>query len=74
MSYQGIDKRRSNFDMLKLRVGAGDGNAAVGPGPFYHSALGDCLEYELTFNVYSRVIKTTDDTAARHTFEDISLE
>ncbi|KAI0213766.1 hypothetical protein LSAT2_001158, partial [Lamellibrachia satsuma] len=84
--------------ILKLRVGAGDRNAAEGTAkatadaygnrfyipldfelleshtPFYQRALGDCLEYELTFNDYSRVFKTTDITAASYTIENISLE
>ena len=42
--------------------------------PLYQSALGDGLEYELTFNDYSRVIKTTYDTAASYTTANISLE
>ena len=42
--------------------------------PFYQSALGDRLEYELTFNDYSRVIKATGDTTASYTIENISLE
>ena len=32
--------------------------------PFYQSALGDRLEYELTFNDYSRVIQATGDVDA----------
>ena len=34
--------------------------------PFYQSALGDRLEYELTFNDYSRVIQPTGDTDASY--------
>ena len=41
--------------------------------PFYQSALSDRLEYELTFNDYSRVIKTTD-AGSYYTIENISLE
>ena len=40
--------------------------------PFYQSALGDRLEYELTFNDYSRVIQATGD--ASYTIDNISLE
>lgn len=40
--------------------------------PFYQSALGDRLEYELTFNDYSRVIQATGDSS--YTIENISLE
>ena len=42
--------------------------------PFYQSALGDRLEYELTFNDYSRVVVATNDTAASYTVENIALE
>ena len=42
--------------------------------PFYQSALGDRLEYELTFNDYSRVVVVTDDAAATYTVENICLE
>ena len=42
--------------------------------PFYQSALGDRLEYELTFNDYSRVIRATGDTDASYDIENISLE
>jgi len=41
--------------------------------PFYQSALGDRLEYELTFNDNSRVILSTD-TDSSYTLENISLE
>ena len=41
---------------------------------FYQSALGDRLEYELTFNDYSRVIRATGDTDASYNIENISLE
>ena len=40
--------------------------------PFYQSALGDRLEYELTFNNYSRVIVSDGDGS--YTIENISLE
>ena len=42
--------------------------------PFFQSALGDRLEYELTFNDYGRVIKATDDSKASYTIDNISLE
>lgn len=42
--------------------------------PFYQSALADRLEYELTFNDYSRVILATDDDKATYTIDNISLE
>ena len=42
--------------------------------PFYQSALGDRLEYELTFNDYSRVIVATGDAAASYTIENLALE
>ena len=32
--------------------------------PFYQAGLGDRLEYELTFNDYNTVIKSTDDTSS----------
>ena len=34
--------------------------------PFYQSALGDRLKYELTFNDYSRVIQATGDVDASY--------
>ena len=42
--------------------------------PFYQSALGDRLEYELTFNDYGRVVKAASDTNAKYSIENISLE
>ena len=42
--------------------------------PYFQSAFGDRLEYELTFNAYSRVIKAAGDTEASYTVENISLE
>ena len=42
--------------------------------PFCQSALGDRLEYELTFNDYSRVIRATGDADASYDIENISLE
>ena len=42
--------------------------------PFYQSALGDWLEYELTFNDYSRVILAEGDGAASYSIGSISLE
>ena len=41
---------------------------------FYQSALGDRLEYELTFNDYSRVIQATGDAKASYHIGGISLE
>ena len=41
--------------------------------PFYQSALGDRLEYELTFNDYSRVIWATGDADASYRVENLSL-
>jgi len=46
--------------------------------PFYQSALGDRLEYELTFNDYSKVIKATGEAAVlaatKYTIDNICLE
>ena len=42
--------------------------------PFYQSGLGDRLEYELTFNDYSRAIRATGDADASYDIENISLE
>ena len=42
--------------------------------PFYQSALGDRLEYELTFNDYSRVVVATGNTAASYSIDNIALE
>ena len=42
--------------------------------PFNQSALGDRLEYELTFNDYSRVIQATGDADASYHIGGISLE
>ena len=42
--------------------------------PFYQSTLGDRLEYELTFNDYSRVIQAAGDTNASYHIGGISLE
>ena len=42
--------------------------------PFYQSALGDRLEYELTFNDYSRVVLATGDDGASYKVENIALE
>ena len=41
--------------------------------PFYQAGLGDRLEYELTFNDYNKVIKSTDETSA-FTIKNICLE
>ena len=42
--------------------------------PFYQRALGDQLEYELTFYDYSRVIEATGNADASYHVGDISLE
>ena len=42
--------------------------------PFNQSALGDRLEYELTFNDYNRVIQTVGDVDASYHIGGISLE
>ena len=42
--------------------------------PFFQSAFGDRLEYELTFNDYGRVVRATSDTAAKFEIEGIALE
>ena len=41
--------------------------------PFYQAGLGDRLEYELTFNDYSKVINSTD-ADANYTIKNICLE
>ena len=41
--------------------------------PFYQAGLGDRLEYELTFNNYNKVIKSTD-AAASYIIKNICLE
>ena len=40
--------------------------------PFYQSALGDRLEYELTFKDYSRAIQATGDADVSYDIENIS--
>ena len=42
--------------------------------PFYQGALGDRLEYEVTFNDYSRVIRATGDADASYSVGNLSLE
>lgn len=42
--------------------------------PFFQSAFGDRLEYELTFNDYGRVVRATGDAAAKFSVEGIALE
>ena len=42
--------------------------------PFYQSPLGDRLEYELTFNDYSNVVRATGDNDTSYSIENISLE
>ncbi|KAL4237826.1 hypothetical protein ACF0H5_002538 [Mactra antiquata] len=41
--------------------------------PFYQAGLGDRLEYELTFNEYNKVVKSTDK-AASYVIKNICLE
>ena len=41
--------------------------------PFYQAGLGDRLEYELTFNDYNKVIKSSDATST-YTIKNICLE
>lgn len=41
--------------------------------PFYQAALGDRLEYELTFNDYNKVISSTD-TDSKYVIKNICLE
>ena len=41
--------------------------------PFYQAGLGDRLEYELTFNDYNKVIKSTDASAS-YVIKNICLE
>ena len=41
--------------------------------PFYQAGLGDRLEYELTFNDYDKVIKSTDADSS-YTIKNICLE
>ena len=41
--------------------------------PFYQVGLGEKLEYELTFNDYNKVIKSTD-VASSYTIKNICLE
>ena len=41
--------------------------------PFYQAGLGDRLEYELTFNDYNKVVKSTDSSAS-YLVKNISLE
>ena len=42
--------------------------------PFFQSALGDRLEYELTFNDYNRMIQAVRDVDASYNIGGISLE
>ena len=51
-----------DFDLLESKM------------PFFQSELGDRLEYELTFNDYSRVVLATGDAKALYTVDNISLE
>ena len=50
-----------NFELLETSM------------PFYQSALGDRLEYELTFNEYSKTILSSD-TNSNYVVENICLE
>ena len=50
-----------NFELLETSM------------PFYQSALGDRLEYELTFNEYSKTILSTD-TNSKYSVSNICLE
>ena len=52
----------------------GDSELLESHMPFYQSALGDRLEYELTFNDFSRVIQATGDVDASYHIGGISLE
>lgn len=40
----------------------------------YQSGLGDGLEYEITFNNYSRVVLATGNSNASYNIDDICLE
>ena len=53
MAYQGTDGRRidPNVNMLMLRVGAGDGNAAEGPGISIADAYGNRFHIPLDFEL-----------------------
>ena len=42
--------------------------------PFYQTGLQDTLQYELTFNKYSHVIKAQNDAKAKYTIDNIRLE
>ena len=42
--------------------------------PFYQSALGGWLEYELTFKDNSRAVRATGDADASYDIENISLQ
>ena len=48
--------------------------AAREPHAILHWALGDRLQYELTFNDYNRVIQAVRDVDASYNIGDISLE
>ncbi|KAI0241608.1 hypothetical protein LSAT2_023297 [Lamellibrachia satsuma] len=53
MAYQGTDERRidTNINMLMLRVGVGDGNAAEGPGISIADAYGNRFHILLDFEL-----------------------
>ncbi len=42
--------------------------------PYYQAAFGDRLEYELTFNDHSRVVRATGDLNASYSIQGIALE
>ena len=42
--------------------------------PFYQSALGDRLQYELTCNDYSRIVQAMEDPNTSYSIKTISLE
>lgn len=42
--------------------------------PYFQSAFGDRLEYELTFNDYSRVVRATGDANSKYSITGIALE
>ena len=86
--FQGIDTS-GNRNTTRIHIDAGNKDETAfgnrfyipldfelleGHMPFYQKALGDRLEYELTFNDYSRVIRATGDADASYDIENISLE
>ena len=63
---------------FKIALNSEDANRTVvqnlGRAIVKKTALGDRLEYELTFNDYSRAIQATGDADASYDIENISLE